>query len=256
MTNILEVKDLHVNIKDKEILKGINLTLELGKVYALMGPNGSGKSTLANALMGNPNYIITKGQIILNGEDITEASPDKRAKLGLFLSFQYPSEIPGITIVNFLKEAYNAVKDEKVAILDFKKLLEKKAEQLDIKKEFLMRSLNEGFSGGEKKKTEILQMAALDPKISILDETDSGLDIDAIRVVAAGVNRLMNKNKTIFIITHYKRILNYIKPNKIFVMYQGRIVSEGDPELVDKLEAEGYGELKGLYEAQEIAKAQ
>ena len=244
MTDILEIKNLHVNIKNQEILKGVNLKLELGKVYALMGPNGSGKSTLANTLMGHPNYKITQGEILFNGKDMSSLTPDERAKLGLFLSFQYPSEIPGLTILNFLKEAYNSVKKEQIGILDFKKKLETKAEELEMDKKFLLRSLNEGFSGGEKKKAEILQMVTLEPKLAILDETDSGLDIDAIRIVSKGVNSLKDENKTVFIITHYKRILEYIKPDKIFVMYNGKIISEGDPDLADKLEKEGYEELK------------
>src|SRR3989344_7943251 len=172
MTDILEIKNLHVNIKNQEILKGVNLKLELGKVYALMGPNGSGKSTLANTLMGHPNYKITQGEILFNGKDMSSLTPDERAKLGLFLSFQYPSEIPGLTILNFLKEAYNSVKKEQIGILDFKKKLETKAEELEMDKKFLLRSLNEGFSGGEKKKAEILQMVTLEPKLAIFDETD------------------------------------------------------------------------------------
>ncbi len=244
MKPLLEIKDLHVEIEGKEIIKGISLKLELGKVYALMGPNGSGKSTLANVLMGNPKYKITKGEIFFNGKNITNLEPDKRAKLGIFLSFQYPSEISGVSFLNFLKESYNSVKDTKIPVLEFKKILEKKAESLDMKKEFTLRHLNEGFSGGEKKKAEILQMSVLDPKLAILDETDSGLDIDAIKIVAKGVKTFMKNDKCVFIITHYKRILEHIKPDRVFVMSQGKIISEGGVELVDKLEKEGYKGIK------------
>jgi len=238
--NLLEIKDLHVEIEGKEILKGVNLSIELGKVNALMGPNGSGKSTLANVIMGNPVYEITKGQILYNGEDITEMDVDKRAKKGLFLSFQYPQEISGVTISTFLRGAYKNLKGE-ISLLDFKLLLKEKLKLLKVDEAFAERYLNEGFSGGEKKRSEMLQMAVLDPKLSILDETDSGLDIDALRIVAEGINTLMTKEKGILIITHYKRILEHVKPDKVFIMINGKIALEGGPELVDQLEEKGYG---------------
>jgi len=240
---MLEIKDLHVSIDGKEILRGVYMKCEKGKINVLMGPNGSGKSTLANVLMGHPNYEVTKGKIIFNGEDITELSPDKRAKKGLFLSFQYPREISGVTISNFLRTALNALrgKDNAIPILEFKKLLEDKMELLKVDKKFLRRYLNEGFSGGEKKRAEILQMAVLDPIMAILDETDSGLDIDALKIVAGGINTMMNPDKCILIITHYKRILEFVKPDKLFIMIEGKIVLEGGGELVDQLEEKGYG---------------
>ena len=236
----LNIKNLHVEIEKKEILKGVNLNLEKGKIHVLMGPNGSGKSTLANAIMGHPKYIITSGEILLDGKDITKESAEKRAKKGLFLSFQYPQEVSGVTIRKFLNQAYNSVKKKKITIFKFKDLIERKIQELDMDPKFLERYLNEGFSGGEKKKSEILQMMVLDPKIAILDETDSGLDIDALKEVAKGVNNFMNEEKIVLIITHYKRILNHIKPDKIYVMMDGKIVAEGGEELVDKLEREGY----------------
>ena len=239
--NILEIKDLHVNINGKEILKGLNLTLEEGKINALMGPNGCGKTTLAHVLMGHPNYIITKGNIHFRGKDIAKLGPDKRAKLGIFLSFQYPKEINGVTISNFLRTAFNSIKTEKLSLLEFQERLENKAKILKIDKKLLIRYLNEGFSGGEKKRTEILQMSVLDPSLAILDETDSGLDIDALRIVANGVNKFMDKTKTILIITHYKRILEYIKPDKVFIMLDGKVAIEGESMLIDQLEEKGYG---------------
>src|SRR3989344_1402876 len=239
----LEIKDLRVKVEEKEILKGLNLKLELGKVNALMGPNGSGKSTLANTLMGNLRYQITSGKIIFDGKDITNMPADERARLGIFMSFQYPNEISGVTISNFLRTALNAKreKDSHISVQEFMKLLNEKMEILGIKKEFLKRYLNEGFSGGEKKKSEILQLAVLDPKLAILDETDSGLDIDALKVVAKGVNAYMMTDKCVLIITHYKRILEFIKPDKLFIMIDGKIVLDGTSELVDHLEEKGYG---------------
>jgi len=237
---ILEVKDLHVEIDDKKILNGIDLKLDLGKITALMGPNGSGKSTLVNAIMGHPNYKITKGKILFNNEDITELSPDERAKKGIFLSFQYPKEVSGVTISNFLRTALNEIKTDKLSILEFKDHIKAKSKLLDLDEDFFGRYLNEGFSGGEKKKSEILQLLVLDPKLAILDETDSGLDIDAVRIVADGVNKFMNKEKATLIITHYKRILEYIKPDKVIIMINGKIVLEGDSNLVDSLEERGY----------------
>lgn len=241
MKNYLEIKDLHVEIEGKEILKGVNLKLELGKVNVLMGPNGSGKSTLANVLMGHPSYKVTKGNIFLNGEDITDMKADERAKRGLFLSFQYPIEVEGVSMSNFLRSALSSLKDEKVSLFKFKDMLAEKAEILGVDKAFLDRSLNEGFSGGEKKKAEILQLLVLDQKMIVLDETDSGLDIDSLRVVAKGVNSLKLDEKCVFLITHYKRILEYIKPDKVFIMVDGKIVLEGGNELVDHLEEKGYG---------------
>jgi Fe-S cluster assembly ATP-binding protein len=239
--NLLEIKDLHVEIDGKEILKGINLVLELGKVNALMGPNGSGKSTLANVIMGNQKYIVTKGKIIFNGEDITNLNADERAKKGIFLSFQYPQEITGVTISNFLRAALNKTKEEKISVIDFHKLLDKKLKMLKIKEDFSGRYLNEGFSGGERKKSEILQMSILNPKLAILDETDSGLDIDALRTVAEVINTLMTKDKCILIITHYKRILEYVKPDKVFIINNGKIILDGNSDLVNHLEEKGYG---------------
>ena len=238
--NILEIKDLHVSMDGKKILKGLNLTLEKGKINALMGPNGCGKTTLAHILMGHPKYTITGGNIFFKGKDITELSPHKRAKLGIFLSFQYPKEINGVTISNFLRTAFNSLKTEKLSLLEFQEILENKAKTLEIDKEILARYLNEGFSGGEKKRAEILQMMVLDPSFVILDETDSGLDIDALRIVANGVNEFMNKTKTLLIITHYKRILEYIKPDKVFIMRDGKIALSGDNKLIDRLEEKGY----------------
>jgi len=235
-TKMITIKDLHVEVEGKEILKGISLILKKGKVHALMGPNGSGKSTLANVIMGHPKYKITKGSILLDGEDITKLSPDERAKRGLFLSFQYPKEIEGVTIANFLKTALGDI-----SLDDFEKLLKGKMKELGVDESFAERYLNTGFSGGEKKKAEILQLLVLNPSIAILDETDSGLDIDALRVVAEGINNFMNKDKTVLIITHYKRILEHINPDKIFILKDGRIVKEGSGELVERLEEEGYG---------------
>lgn len=242
---MLEIKDLHVSVEEKKILKGVNLKLEQGKVHALMGPNGSGKSSLANVIMGNPKYEITKGQIFYNGEDITKLNPTERAKKGLFLSFQYPSEIEGVTISNFLRTALNSLREEKelekISVLDFHNLLKEKLALLKMNEDFSGRYLNQGFSGGEKKRSEILQLAVLDPKAAILDESDSGTDIDALRVIASNINNFVNKDKIILIITHYKRILEHVKPEKLSVMIDGKIAIEGGPELVDQLEERGYG---------------
>jgi len=238
---MLEVKDLHVAVEGGEIIKGVNLKLEQGKIHALMGPNGSGKSTLANVLMGHPGYEVTKGKISFKGKDITAMAPNERAKLGLFLSFQYPASVPGITISNLLRTALNARRKDKIPPLEFLKMLKEKMKALKMDEKFLNRYVNEGFSGGEKKRAEILQLAILNPDLAILDETDSGLDIDALRVVAEGVNSFMSKEKCILIITHYKRILEYIKPDKLFIMIDGKIAKEGGGELVDRLEDEGYG---------------
>ena len=238
---MLEIKNLHAQSENKIILKGINLRLEPGKIHALMGPNGSGKTTLAYVLMGHPKYRITSGEILLNGKDLTKMDPHERAKEGLFLSFQQPIEISGVSISNFLRQAHNSIKEKKLSLLEFRYLLEEKAKELDIDPKFLNRYVNQGFSGGEKKKMEILQMAVLDPKIAILDETDSGLDIDSLKRVAEGVNKLKSPDKTILIITHYKRILDYAKPDKVSIMLDGKIVLEGNSDIVDHLEEKGYG---------------
>ena len=238
----LEIKNLHVNINGNEILKGINLEVNKGEIIALMGPNGSGKSTLANILMGNPDYEITKGKIIFKGKDITNMDATERAKLGLFLSFQYPSEIPGVSVANFLRTALNARRKEKISVLDFKKLLEEKMLLLNMKESFAGRYLNEGFSGGEKKKNEILQMAVLEPEIAILDETDSGTDVDALKIISNGINTLKNKTGMgVILITHYSRILQYLNPDRVIVIIDGRIAKEGSSNLANEIEAEGYG---------------
>ncbi len=240
----LEVKDLRVKIEGKGILKGISLEVDKGQVVALMGPNGSGKSTLAYALMGHPSYEITSGRIFLNGEDVTKASPDQRAKKGLFLSFQYPQEISGVSVSNFLRTALNAKREAKnekpISVMDFHKLLHEKMKLLKIDKSFALRYLNEGFSGGEKKRMEILQMAVLQPNIGILDETDSGLDIDALKTVAKGVNSLKGPELGILLITHYQRILNYITPDKVHIVVAGKIVKSGGKELALEVEEKGY----------------
>ena len=241
---MLEIKNLHVNIEGKEILKGIDATFEKGKVHALMGPNGSGKSTLANILMGHPSYEITSGQILLNGEDITHLEANEKAQKGLFLSFQYPQEIPGLKIKQFLRTIVNNKQEllgkPKYSLLEFKRLLEEKNSLLAIKPELLERYLNQGFSGGEKKRCEILQMALLEPHVAILDETDSGLDIDALKAVSDGINKVRSKDNVIIIITHYKRILEYIHPDTLTILIEGKIRLTGDGELVDKLEEKGY----------------
>tara|TARA_Y100000296_G_scaffold74291_1_gene92643 strand:+ start:1936 stop:2601 length:666 start_codon:yes stop_codon:yes gene_type:complete len=221
---MIAIKNLHVKAEKKEILKGINLKLEKGKIYVLIGPNGSGKTTFANALIGNQKYKISSGKILFDKKDITNLPVNKRAKKGLFLSFQFPVEISGVTVSNFLRTAYNNTKGKKISFLDFRKLLEKKAKDLDINKEFLERYLNKNFSGGEKKKMEILQMLILDPKFIILDETDSGLDINSLKKVSKEINNFMNKEKCILIITHHKEILDYIKHDKILKMFNKKII--------------------------------
>jgi Fe-S cluster assembly ATP-binding protein len=236
------IKDLHVKVEDREILKGIDLTVEPGKVHAIMGPNGSGKSTLAYSLLGHPGYEITQGQILVDGVDVVEMSPDERAKVGLFLAFQYPHSIPGVTMANFLRTAVNAVRETPLPPRDFRRTLVDKLKLLEMSEEFAGRYVNEGFSGGEKKRAEILQMAMLQPKYAVLDETDSGLDIDALRVVATGVNALLGPELGVLVITHYQRLLNYIKPDFVHVLVNGRIVREGGPELALELEREGYAQ--------------
>lgn len=243
MTSLL-IKDLHVSIDGIKILKGINLEIKKGEIIALMGPNGSGKSTLANVLMGNKQYTIDQGKILFNNVDITEMPTNERSKLGLFLSFQYPSEIPGVSVANFLRTALNARRKEKIPVLEFKKLLEEKMLMLNMKESFAGRYLNEGFSGGEKKKNEILQMAVLEPEIAILDETDSGLDIDSLKIVSQGVNVLKKSiNMGALIITHYNRILNYINPDKVIILKDGVIERMGGPELADHIEEKGYEQI-------------
>lgn len=240
----LQIENLKVSIEDKEIIKGISLNIDKGEVVALMGPNGSGKSTLAYTLMGHPRYQINEGNIILNGEDITNVPADERAKKGLFLSFQYPQEISGVTVSNFLRTALNSIMESKnekpLSVPEFHKFLNSKMELLKIDKKFSLRYLNEGFSGGEKKRMEILQMAILQPKIGILDETDSGLDIDALRTVASGVNSLKGPELGILLITHYQRILNYIVPDKVHIVMDGMIVKSGGKELAYQVEEKGY----------------
>jgi Fe-S cluster assembly ATP-binding protein len=242
----LEIRNLHVSVENKPILKGVDLTVKQGEVHALMGPNGSGKSTLANVLLGNPAYEVTGGQIIFEGEDLLEMEADERSRAGLFLAFQYPVSIPGVTLANFLRLAINSrMKAEDpdskgISISDFRKLMRAKMDYLQMDHSFAGRYLNEGFSGGEKKRAEVLQMAVLAPKIAILDETDSGLDIDALRVVAEGVSKLTGPDMGALVITHYQRILNYIQPDFVHVMFNGRIVENGGPDLALKLEESGY----------------
>ncbi len=244
MEKSLIIRDLHVNVEDKEILKGLSLELEKGKVHAVMGPNGSGKSTLSYALAGHPNYEVTGGEVLFNGQDVLEMGADERAQLGIFLAFQYPMSIPGVSMANFLRTAVNSVRkarDEKpMRVPDFRKMLNEKMSVLKMDRSFAGRYLNEGFSGGEKKRAEILQMAMLEPKVAILDETDSGLDIDALRIVSEGVNALRNPDTSMLIITHYQRILNYVKPDYVHVLVDGRIVTSGGPELALELEEKGY----------------
>ena len=240
------IQGLRASIEDKEILKGIDLEINGGEVHAIMGPNGTGKSTLASAIMGHPKYEVTEGKALLNGEDLLEMEVDERARAGLFLAMQYPSEIPGVTNADFLRSAINARRGEgnEVSLIKFIRQLEAKMKELEMNPEFAHRYLNEGFSGGEKKRNEILQMMMLEPKIVILDEIDSGLDIDALKIVAAGVNSMRSEDRGFLIITHYQRLLNYIKPDFVHVMMQGRIVKSGGPELAEKLEAEGYDWIK------------
>lgn len=243
----LEIKNLKVSIDGKEILKGVNLKAEDNKVTVLMGRNGSGKSTLSNVIMGHPKYEIIKGKIIFNNEDITKLKPDQRARKGLFLSFQYPQEVTGVSINNFLRVAYNSVKNTKISLLDFKKLLGEKLKLLAMDEHFITRSINEGFSGGEKKRSEILQLAVLQPKFAILDETDSGLDVEALKIVAEEINKIRETSSIgILLITHYNRILKYINADRVFVMSDGKITKEGTKELADEIETKGYGDLQEI----------
>src|SRR6476620_10496508 len=245
----LSIRNLHVSAGDKQILKGLDLEVRSNEIHALMGPNGSGKSTLANVIMGHPGLEVTEGSIHFNGQDITEASPDERARMGLFMAFQYPVSIPGVTITKYLRMVMNAHRDargeEEISLKDFRKTVEAAMELTNVPKEFSSRYLNEGFSGGEKKRLEMLQLALQLPAIAVLDETDSGLDIDALNVVAHGVNSVAREaNMGVLIITHYQRILHMVEPQRVSVMFDGRIAKEGGPELVEQLEREGYGRLR------------
>jgi len=245
---MLKIKNLHASVDGKSILKGINLEIKPGEVHALMGPNGSGKSTLASVIAGKEEYEVTKGNILFEDEDIDELAAEERAHKGVFLSFQYPVEIPGVSVTNFMKTAINATRKAKgledMPAKDMLKLIREKSELLEIDRKFLSRSLNEGFSGGEKKRNEIFQMAMLEPKLAILDETDSGLDIDALRIVANGVNKLKSKNNAVLVITHYQRLLDYIVPDFVHVLHNGKIVKSGPKELAHELEAKGYDWIK------------
>ena len=245
---MLEVKNLHASINDKEILRGINLEVKPGEVHAIMGPNGSGKSTLSSVIAGKEEYEVTDGSVILDGEDMEDLAPEERAHKGIFLSFQYPVEIPGVTVTNFIKTAINETRKAKgldeLPAKDMLKRIREKADLLEIDRKFLSRSLNEGFSGGEKKRNEIFQLAMLEPKFAILDETDSGLDIDALKVVANGVNKLKSKENAVVLITHYQRLLEYIVPDFVHVLHNGKIVKSGGKDLALELEAKGYDWLK------------
>lgn len=255
----LIIRDLHVSIEGKEILKGVNLVLPKGQVHAIMGPNGTGKSTLAYTLMGHPSYEVTAGEVWFKGQNVLEMAPDERARLGMFLAFQYPVSIPGVTVANFLRTAINARRraenpdDKGMPIPQFRKMLKEKMELLKVDSSFAGRYLNEGFSGGEKKRAEVLQMAVLQPEIAILDETDSGLDIDALKIVSEGVNALRGPELGVLVITHYQRILNYIKPDVVHVMMDGRIVQSGGPDLALRLEAEGYDWIRDQIEDKAVA---
>ena len=247
---MLSIKNLHASIGDKEILKGINLEVKAGEIHAIMGPNGAGKSTLSAIIAGNENYEVTEGEILLDGEDLSDLAPEERAHKGVFLSFQYPVEIPGVSVTNFIRTAINetrkANKLEEMPSNEMLKVIREKSELLEIDRKFLSRSLNEGFSGGEKKRNEIFQMAMLEPKLAILDETDSGLDIDALRIVANGVNKLKSDKNAIIVITHYQRLLDYIVPDFVHVLYNGKIVKSGDASLALELEEKGYDWIKNL----------
>lgn len=254
----LTIKDLHVSIEGKPIIKGLNLTVRQGEVHAIMGPNGTGKSTLAYTIMGHPSYEITGGDILIDGESVLELSPDERSRAGLFLAFQYPVSISGVTVANFLRTAINARRrhaeppQEDISVLDFRKLLKSKMDLLEMDYSFGGRYLNEGFSGGEKKRTEVLQMAVLEPSFAIMDETDSGLDIDAIRIVSEGVNAIKGPKMGVMVITHYQRILNYIKPDFVHIMYNGKVVESGGQELALQLEENGYDWVREKYGEPEL----
>ncbi|MDE7427519.1 MAG: Fe-S cluster assembly ATPase SufC [Muribaculaceae bacterium] len=253
---MLQVKNLHARVEDKEILKGIDLTVRRGEVHAIMGPNGSGKSTLSAVLAGDPRFTVTEGSAALHGANLLELSPEDRSHEGLFLSFQYPVEIPGVSMVNFMRAAVNAKRkyfgQEPMSAGDFLKLMRTKREVVELDNKLASRSVNEGFSGGEKKRNEIFQMAVLEPCLSILDETDSGLDIDALRIVASGVNKLKTPENATIVITHYQRLLDYIKPDVVHILYKGRIVYTGGPELALELEEKGYDWIKEQVDAKEL----
>ncbi len=238
---LLHIEDLHVEVEGREILKGLNLSIDKGDIHAIMGPNGSGKSTLAYVLTGRPGYEVTAGKVLYKGEDVLDLAPDERAHRGVFLAFQYPTEVPGVSVVNFLRTAYNAINpDAQKSAMQFRMYLQEKVDLLEIPTELVDRYVNQGFSGGEKKRNEILQMAVLQPELAIMDETDSGLDIDALKHVSAGVNKLAGPDVGILLITHYQRLLNYIRPSRVHVLMGGRIVESGGFELAERLEAEGY----------------
>ncbi|EGQ3533844.1 Fe-S cluster assembly ATPase SufC [Staphylococcus pseudintermedius] len=251
MPSTLEIKDLHVSIDDKEILKGVNLTINTGENHAIMGPNGTGKSTLSSAIMGHPSYEVTQGEVLLDGVNVLELEVDERAKAGLFLAMQYPSEITGVTNADFMRSAINAQREEgnEINLMQFIKKLDKQMDFLDMDKDMAQRYLNEGFSGGEKKRNEILQLMMLQPKFAILDEIDSGLDIDALKVVSKGINEMRGEEFGSLIITHYQRLLNYITPDHVHVMYNGIVVKSGGAELAKRLEEEGYEWVKEEYES-------
>ncbi len=255
---LLEIKDLYAGIDGNEILKGINLTIKKGEIHAIMGPNGSGKSTLAKVIAGHPDYEVTRGTVLYEGKNLLDMSPDERAREGVFMAFQYPIEVPGVSNAQFLRLAYNEkqkhIGQDELDPLEFKDLLKERAKVVEMDASFMTRSVNEGFSGGEKKRNEILQMAVLEPKLAVLDETDSGLDIDALRIVAGGVNQLHNANNAVILVTHYQRLLNYIVPHYVHVLAHGRIAKEGGKELALELEQKGYDWLKTApVEAQDSA---
>ena len=262
MPSVLEIRNLQVSVQDKPILKGLNLTIRQGETHALMGPNGTGKSTLAYTIMGHPNYVVTGGEIIFKDTNLLELKTDERSRLGLFLAFQYPVAIPGVSVANFLRTAINTRRrainpaDKGITIPEFRKLLRSKMEMLQISPDFAGRYLNDGFSGGEKKRAEVLQLAALEPEIAVLDETDSGLDIDALRIVASGVEALTGPQLGVLVITHYQRILNYIKPQYVHIMLDGRVVETGGADLAEHLEQKGYDWVREKYEGNGHALAQ
>jgi Fe-S cluster assembly ATP-binding protein len=243
---LFQIDNLHVNVESREIVKGLSLKVGRGEVHAIMGPNASGKSTLANAIMGHPRYTVTKGRVLFKGEDITALGPDEKARRGLFLAFQYPMAIPGVTMVNFLRSALRAVRGSDVPVREFRTMLKETMAKLKIDEDFARRYVNDGFSGGEMKRAEVLQMGILQPDMAILDETDSGLDIDALRTVSEGISSLMNEDRGMLVITHYQRILNYVPPDFVHVLFDGRIIKSGGRELAQELEAEGYERITGV----------